>query len=206
MKRAVADNRVHSTTQIENRCKAEVDATRAQLGRHHPSSNAGSPASEGRMPIMEHTVSRRRRQHTEAVPKALHSSALLIDRDEQWGLSQSVDSIAKGTQLLATPIVARKQNDASNAGVAQYLSLDFIEFDTRDTDHERSERHDVARRPATPTSPFGVAAGESIGTGRTPNERFRSPSSRIEGPDTQIRGCARGRIPRASRTRNLENV
>ena len=68
----------------------------------------------------------------------------MIDRDEQWRLSQSVDRIAKCTQLLAAPIVAREQNDASDARVAQHFSLDLIELDTRDADHEGSERHDHA--------------------------------------------------------------
>ena len=33
-----------------------------------PPADAGSLASEGRVPIMEHAVSRRRRQYAEAVP------------------------------------------------------------------------------------------------------------------------------------------
>ena len=96
VERAVTDHRAHPAAQIEHRRKAEIDAGRTQLDRRHPSAGARGAARLPRIPVMEPPVLRRGGKGAEAVPKALHPTAFVVDRDEQGRLPQGVDGVAQG--------------------------------------------------------------------------------------------------------------
>ena len=65
----------------------------------------------------------------------------MIHSDEKRRLFQLVYGVAECAQLRAGPIVPREQNDAADAGVAEYLDLALIELAARDANHERTGIH-----------------------------------------------------------------
>ena len=97
MERAVTDHRARTRTEIENRCKAEVDSTGTQLDRHHPSAATCGTATENLISVVENSVFRRSGKSRESVPESLHSTAFVVNRDEQRRPSQCVNGIAQGT-------------------------------------------------------------------------------------------------------------
>ena len=148
VKCAVANHRAHAAVEIEHRCKVEIHATRAQLDCCHPPRGARDPLPDLRVSIMEIPVLPSGGKGRESFSKSLHPTALVVDGNEQRRFPQFVDGITQPAQLLATAIVARKQDDASDAGMAQHVSLDIFELHARYTCHEGTEGHEPKRRSA----------------------------------------------------------
>ena len=81
MERTIPDRRAHPAAEIENRGKAEIHSTGAQLHGHQPPPGARGPARALRVPIMEGAVSRRSGKCSKSVAETLHATTFVIDGD-----------------------------------------------------------------------------------------------------------------------------
>ena len=106
VERAIADHRAHAETEIENRCKAEVNSTRTQFDRHDPAAATRGTTPGSLVSVVENPVFRRCGKSRESVSKSLDSTTFVVNGNQQWRLSEGVKGIAQGPQLPAASEVA----------------------------------------------------------------------------------------------------
>ena len=89
VKRAIADDRARAVIEVEHGREAEIDAVRGELALRTCARSA-SPRAPRRDVAVPHLAQRaHRRNRREAVAKALHAAAFVIDGDQQRAASRS---------------------------------------------------------------------------------------------------------------------
>ena len=91
MQSAVADDFSEAEVEVHAGREAHVDADGAQLGGHEPAARAGRPERQIAVLVVEPAERAERRQAEERLAKALHATALVIDRHEQRRLAHGMD-------------------------------------------------------------------------------------------------------------------
>ena len=114
VKCAIADHRARAVVKIEHGREAEVDAVRRELASDDPAQALGLRGSRGDIAIPELAERAHRRNGGEAIAKALHSAALVIDGDEQWRFAQRADRRGELRELLRRGVVASEQNHGTD--------------------------------------------------------------------------------------------
>ena len=119
MQRAIADDRALAVVEIEDRREAEIDARGAKLGGDRPAQARGFARRAGDIAVPPLAQRAHRRYRREAVAKALHPSAFVIDGDQQRRLAQRADRGGQPASWRGRLEIAREQDDAARRADAR---------------------------------------------------------------------------------------
>jgi len=109
--------------------------------RHEPAEFARQLEAAGLVEIVLLADAMHRRQMGEALAKALHPSALLIDRNHQGRLAHGMNGRRQVLELCRIDVVAREEDDTADERVRQHLALFGVELGAFEVDHKRAECH-----------------------------------------------------------------
>src|SRR3546814_1198834 len=90
--------------------------------------------------VVHLTHGSQRRNAREADAETLHTTAFMIDRDQQTLSRQSQHVVAELLQLLWIAVVAREQDEAANQRMAQQLAILRRQLLPGTVDHQRAEQ------------------------------------------------------------------
>ena len=144
MQRAIADDHREPAVEIDARREAQVDADGAKLGRHEPTARTGDFERELALFVVEPSQRTERRQPHERLAEPLHAPAFLIDRHEQWRLTNRMDLGDELRELLDVREIAREQNHAADERRLKPLAFVRGESLAAQVDHQRTQRHGVS--------------------------------------------------------------
>jgi hypothetical protein len=114
---------------------------RPQLRRHQPAECARERAACAEVEVELVPNAPRGRQHGESGAEALHASALLVHRHDEWRRAHRVYRAHERSQLLRIEVVAREQDHTADERVSQQLAFLGKELGPREVDHQRAKTH-----------------------------------------------------------------
>ncbi len=141
MEGAVTDDATDAAIEIEHWREAEIDIGGPQLGRHQPAGRRRHRPRPARLAVVDLAEAAHRRQHREALAEALHAPALVIDADQQPRRAQRVNFGAEFGELARGFVVAREQDHAADARMAQQFAVGSAQREAGQTEHDGTERH-----------------------------------------------------------------
>ena len=136
VQRAIADHRAAAIVEIEHRREAEVDAVGAELGRDDVADRAGGLFGEITVAIPQSSERAHRRNGGEALAKALHAPALVIDAHRQRRLAQPLDVRGERGELFRVFVVASEENHRPRCRVANALPVLVGQHRAEDVNHQ----------------------------------------------------------------------
>ena len=104
---------------LQHRCETKINAALAQLSSQYRSGCAGESERRFGIGIKERANGFHWRQSRETFLKPLHTSAFLINRNQQYRVLEGLDLAGKREKLLWRGIVSCKKDNAPNIGVRQ---------------------------------------------------------------------------------------
>ena len=110
VKRAIADDRARTVIDVEHGREAEIDPVRGELARERTPEPRRLARRAGNIAVPHLAQRAHRRNRREAVAKALHAPAFVIDGDERRRRAQRTN---RGGQ---TPAVARTSRNCARRG------------------------------------------------------------------------------------------
>src|SRR5258706_11153333 len=140
VQRAIADDRARAVVEIQHRREAEIDAVRRELGADDVGDRGRRLAARGTVAVPQAAQLAHRRNRAEALAKALHAAALVVDADRQRGLAQAPDLVRQRAELLAALEVAREQDHSARGGMGEALAVVVGERRADAIDHRRPGR------------------------------------------------------------------
>ena len=142
VERAIADHTADAVVEIDAGRETHINADRSQLRRHEPAALPGEMPTGLRVEIVFATDRAHRRQHREALAKALHPAAFMVDRDQRRRRSRRAYVRNEALDLLDAFEVAREENDAADQRMPQQLAILLRENHALQIDHEGTESHE----------------------------------------------------------------
>ena len=132
--------------QIGHRSKAQVNIQRQQLGRHKPTGLADQGAGRLGIGVPKRTHAGGRRQSCHALLQAPHTSAFLVDRDQQPRLAQGVAFLAQGRHGICLGAIAGEQDHAAYGGMLQDFAVFRAQFRAGDIYDQRTQHAFLTHR------------------------------------------------------------
>src|SRR5690349_11488208 len=186
MERAVADDFAHAEIEIDARRERQVDAMRAEFGRHEPAHRARERHALLRIDVEFMTDAAQGRQGREAGAEPLNAAAFLVHGHDERRRTDGMDVGDQPGELVGVGVVAREQDDAAHERMAQDFAVLGRELETGDIDHQwpKGHRRRLYFLSSTATDSTCVVCGN---ISRTPAARKRKPISWVRMPRSRAR-------------------
>ncbi len=187
VKRAISDDRARAVIDVEHGREAEIDSVPGELARQR-APEARRLARRARNVAVPHFAQRaHRRNRREAVAKALHAPAFVIDGDERRRRAQRADRRGQIPQLRARLEIAREQDDAADERMSEALAIGGGERDAFDP-HEGGTAGPIDHPAASRSSAF-IWRTASLNPTNTARDTIACPMWSSRTPGSAATGC-----------------
>ncbi len=155
MERAIADHAACAMVEVEHRREREIDAMVGKLARDRGADPVRFPRRPGDIAIPSLAQRAHRRDRGEALAKALHAPAFMVDADQELRVAHAPDRCRQRRELRRRRVVPREQDHAAGRRMRQAGAVGRRQFEPLDAVHHGAERqrsHGASRFPAASRS------------------------------------------------------